>query len=252
MSDISSSPSLDSPESLRAASLQGLRDGFGVPAIAIFSSMAGFAAIAREAGFDLSQSVMTTALVWGLPGQVAMASLYLAGSSALVIFTAVALANFRMMLMVTSTMEILGLKQTSMGFMRKFFLMHFLAITTWVQLGHVQMNYTPPQLLRYYKTFVVMIYGAGLTGTILGYFLSDVVPIKVVQVVLVLTPLYILMMVINARLKANRYAVVVGGVLCPLCYPLMGEWAILFGGIFGGTLVLLATYKQSKDGSDAQ
>lgn len=200
--------------------------------------MAGFAALAREAGFDVTQAVATAALVWGMPGQVAMASLHLAGASALVIFTAVALANFRMLLMVVSGMDMMGLRDSSLGFLRKFLMMHMLAITSWVQLGHVQPLYTPRQLRAYFLAFGGMIYGFGLSGAVFGYYLSEWVSDEVLRAVLVVTPLYILLMVINARVLAHRYAAVLGGVLCPLSYPLIGEWGILFGGIAGGTLVI--------------
>ncbi|MCE2517127.1 MAG: AzlC family ABC transporter permease, partial [Alphaproteobacteria bacterium] len=133
------------------------KDSFGVPAVSIFASMAGFAALSREAGFDVTQAVATSALVWGMPGQVAMASLHLAGASALVIFTAVALANFRMLLMVVSGMDMMGLRDSSMGTLRKFLMMHMLAITSWVQLGHVQPLFTPSQLQRYFLAFGGMI-----------------------------------------------------------------------------------------------
>jgi predicted branched-subunit amino acid permease len=38
--------------------------------------MLGFASIAREAGFDVWMTMVTTATVFGMPGQVAFASLW--------------------------------------------------------------------------------------------------------------------------------------------------------------------------------
>ena len=87
---------------------EGMRCALGIPGVSIFGTMLGFAAIAREAGFDLSMTLATTFLVWGMPGQVAMVTLHAAGASALVIFTAVALANMRMLLMTVSGMAIMG------------------------------------------------------------------------------------------------------------------------------------------------
>ena len=53
------------------------------------------------------------------------------------------------------------------------------------------------------------------------------------------TPIYILLLIMNARQKANLLAVVLGGVLSPLLFPLIQEWAILVAGIIGGTLASL-------------
>ena len=50
-------------------------DALRAPAYALGATMAGFATIAREAGFDVWMAVTTSALVWGMPGQVVFASL---------------------------------------------------------------------------------------------------------------------------------------------------------------------------------
>ena len=50
--------------------------------------------------FYFEHVLITTLTVWGMPGQVALVSLYASGASLTVIFLAVALANMRMMLMV--------------------------------------------------------------------------------------------------------------------------------------------------------
>ena len=55
---------------------RGVVDAINIPGFALGSTMTGFAVIAKEAGFDFWMVVATTASVWGLPGQVAFASLY--------------------------------------------------------------------------------------------------------------------------------------------------------------------------------
>ena len=61
-------------------------DALRAPAYALGATMAGFATIAREAGFDVWMTISTSVLVWGMPGQVAFASLFSAGSSLFIIF----------------------------------------------------------------------------------------------------------------------------------------------------------------------
>ena len=97
---------LTAPQMRRIAALDALR----APAYALGATMAGFATIAREAGFDVWMAVTTSALIWGMPGQVAFASLYSAGASLFVIFIAVTLANMRMLLMVVSAADMMHLK----------------------------------------------------------------------------------------------------------------------------------------------
>ena len=83
------------------------------------------------------------------------------------------------------------------------------------------------------------IFAFGILGTIFGFFLSDLLPPDILRVVIFITPIYILLLIINARQKANRLAVLIGGVLSPVFFPFAGEWAILIAGILGGSLASL-------------
>ena len=73
----------------------------------------------------------------------------------------------------------------------------------------------------------------------MGFFLTDLLPPELLRVVIFVTPIYILLLIINARQKANRLAVVFGGALSPVFFPFVGEWAILLAGLIGGTLASL-------------
>ena len=214
----------------------GVSDAINVPGFALFSTMVGFSTIAKEAGFDIWQVSVTTLTVWGMPGQVAFASLYASGASLIIIFLAVSLANMRMMLMVISGYNILGLHQHKLPFWKKMCLMHIMAITSWAQIGRSKENYPQALLLPYYVGFSITIYVFGLTGTILGYFIDYFVTTEVLRVITFMTPLYILLLVISSKDSLNRLAVVLGGIIIPIIYPVFFDWSILIGGVAGGTL----------------
>ena len=214
----------------------GVSDAINVPGFALFSTMVGFSTIAKEAGFDIWQVSATTLTVWGMPGQVAFASLYASGASLIIIFLAVSLANMRMMLMVISGYNILGLHQHKLPFWKKMCLMHIMAITSWAQIGRSKENYPHNSLLSYYVGFSITIYVFGLTGTILGYFIDHFVTTEVLRVITFMTPLYILLLVISSKDSLNRLAVVLGGIIIPIIYPVFFDWSILIGGVAGGTL----------------
>ena len=57
-----------------AAARQGAREAFGVPAIVLGASFLGFGALVREAGLSPWHGLLSTALGWALPGQVAPAA----------------------------------------------------------------------------------------------------------------------------------------------------------------------------------
>ena len=57
------------------AVLAGIRNAFGLPALLLFSAMTGFGSFAQEQGLSLYMSMLSTILIWGLPGQVVHAIL---------------------------------------------------------------------------------------------------------------------------------------------------------------------------------
>ena len=226
---------LDARQTRRNAMIDALR----APCYALCIPMAGFSTIARESGFDFMMALITSLGVWGMPGQVAFASLYSAGASLFIIFVAVSLANMRMLLMVISAADIMHLKSHDLPVWKRVFWMQFLAITAWAQLSFIQQKYPSHLLLAYYQGFSMTIYTFGILGTVVGFFLTDLLPPELLRVVIFVTPIYILLLIMNARQKANRLAVVFGGGLSPLFFPFVGEWAILLAGLIGGTLASL-------------
>jgi hypothetical protein len=145
----------------------------------------------------------------------------------------------RMMLMVVSTVDLIGFRRHGTALIKQIFLMHFLAITTWLQLSVVRGKVADRAMVIYFMAFALPLFVIGMTGTVLGFYLVDIVPPLLLKSIVFTTPLYILMMVAKIRIQLFRYAGVVGGALAPLLYPLIGEWAILTAGIVGGTLVML-------------
>ena len=130
--------------SVRNIHITGILDAANVPGIALGSTMMGFAAIARESGFDFWMTFFTSLSVWGMPGQVAFVSLYATGASMFLMFVAVALANMRMMLMVISGSDILRLSESGLPLWKRVLMMHLLAITSWAQISYKQNQYSPP------------------------------------------------------------------------------------------------------------
>ena len=96
--------------------------------------------------------------------------------------------------------------------------------------------------MPYFQGFSLTLFAFGMFGTVFGYFLPDMVPPDLLQIIIFITPIYIFLLIATARQKANRLAVLFGGVLCPLLYPKAGEWSILLAGMIGGTLAHLIGY----------
>lgn len=226
----------------------GMLDGLGVPAVALFATMAGFGAISRESGLDVFVTLASTLFIWGMPGQVAFVDLYAVGASGAVIFTAVALANLRMLPMTVSGLPMMRLKDHGIGLFGRVGIAHLLAVTGWAQLTAAQSKVPPAGILPYYLGFVSIIYIAASAGTIFGYYLSDLVPDPVIRVAIFATPVYLLLLVGSARQWGNRVAVILGAMLGPLTYPVLGDWCIMAAGLGGGTMAVLAARYRASGG----
>ena len=164
---------------------RGALDALALPALALGCTMLGFGAIAREAGFDFWMTTFTTLSVWGMPGQIAFVGLYATGSSMFLMVIAVALANMRMMLMVISGANMLNLKEYNLPFYQRLLIVHFMAITNWSQLSYKQSVYQPSQLLTYYKGFSTVVFFCGMTGTMAGFFLDELLPHHILRLVFI-------------------------------------------------------------------
>ena len=67
---------------------------------------------------------------------------------------------------------------------------------------------------------------------------------KFLRILIFITPLYILLLVVNSKDNINRSAVYTGGALAIIFYPLVGTWSILISGILGGSLATYIFYKK--------
>ena len=214
----------------------GILHAIHVPGFALFCTMVGFSVLAKDAGLNLGIVLTTTLAVWGMPGQVAFASLYATGASLALIFFAVALANMRMMLMVISGYNILRFDLHHLPFWKKVFLMHIMAVTSWAQLSSMKDKCPPIFILSYYIGFSITIYIFGFLGTLVGFFIDHLVDDGILLVITFMTPLYILLLIISSRDNLNRSSVLLGGTLVPVLYPFFLEWSILIGGFIAGSI----------------
>lgn len=225
--------------SARAARRAGVLAGLGVPGCALFLTMTGFGAIARESGLTAWMALASTAFVWGMPGQVAFAELYTAGAGALVIFVAVALANLRMLPMTVVGLPMMALERHGLGFAGRCLVAHFLSVTGWAQLTDAERRFPRMAVFPYYTGFVAVLYSMACSGTVFGFYLSDMVPATVAMLAIYITPLYLFLLVSNARRVTNQWAVGLGAAVGPACYPLIGDWSIMAAGLIAGSAAML-------------
>ncbi len=213
---------------------QAARDAFGFPAIMLLAGMTGFGSLAMESGFNLGMALGTTAGIWGLPGQLALAEMHAAGVSALFVILAVSLANARFFPMAVSFIPLMRGGVRHYGWM--YALVQLLSINSWAaglnRFPEIAMSQRP----RYFVAFAGICMSAGLLGTALGYYGVGAMAPPAALGLIFLNPLFFAVLLAGTRLGPAIGAMLIGAPLGPVFHWLSPEWGLLATGLVGGTL----------------
>lgn len=208
----------------------------------MFLQMASFAALARELQWSFSEILLSTYLIWGLPGQLAMVDMTASGASWLAVFMAVAMANARMAAMTVSAIPLLPYKSYCIRLLAA----QVMGITLWMytreQLAQMAMTIRGP---RYIGFASLMLLVAGF-GCVLGYFSHESLPPILYQLLVFLGPVFLLMLISAARMKEHRLTALLAGIFCFLSTPLTGTWAVIISGLLIGSLGYLMAGRQKE------
>lgn len=210
------------------------RDALGFPAIMLLASMTGFGSLARESGLTLGMALSTTAGIWGLPGQVALAEMHAAGVSAVFVILAVSLANARFFPMAVSFIPLMRGGVRRYGWM--FALVQLLSINSWAAGLKRFPDLDVSQRPRYYVAFAAICMTAGLFGTALGYYGIGAMSRPAALGLIFLNPLFFAVLLAGTRLGPAVSAMLIGIPLGPLFHWLSPEWGLLATGLVGGSL----------------
>lgn len=208
-----------------------------VPALVLVVSLIGFGSLCRQSGLSIDFALISTAVMWALPGQIAFVELHSAGNAYLAIVLAVAMANARFFPMTATLMPLLrpGVRRKSWLYV----LAHLVSFNSWV--WTLRRSPELPVLARapYYVAFVAVSFVAGMTGVALGYVLAGVAPPSVALGLVFLNVTYFVLMLSDARRLPALLAVIAGAIGGPLLHLVSSDWGLLITGVVGGTLAFL-------------
>lgn len=218
----------------RAAFFEGVRHGLAVPSIVVFATMLGFGSLAHANGFSALEAVLSTALVWAMPGQVAMADLKASGADLFVILLAVSMASVRFFPMATI---LVGTFRRVAGHpAKRLLLAHLMSASTW-PMGMAAAQRMPiDSAMAYYWPVGGLCITMGCIGTLAGYWLSADMP-QVVRLTLVfLNVVFLALLFALNRDRLVILAVAAGAVLGPPLHALEPNYGVILTGLIGGTL----------------
>lgn len=236
-----SDPGLQAPAWTRGATQrQALLRGAGtacvsVPTAVVFATAIGYGALARDAGFDLAQTVFIAGTIFALPGQVVLVQQAAAGATLLAAALAVMLTSVRFLPMTVALLP--WLRHGPRKQIKEYLLSHFMAITVWLE-SRRWLPILPPHLrMGFFAGFAMMIYVGNTSAAALGYVAAATVPAPLAAGLVFLTPLYFGMsLLLTAVQWPFAVAVAVGALVGPFAYVYAPGFDLALSGIIGGTV----------------
>lgn len=216
---------------------KALLDSIALPFFILFTTMIGFGTLARGAGFSPEMAWISTLLIWGLPGQLAMVDLTASGQGLIAIVVACSLANARFLPMVVVFLPWINYGKLGMG--RALLASQMLSINSWaVSLKNFPLIERDWRRL-YYFAFAASIVFAAVAGTLVGYHGVGIVPDWVVLGFIFTSPLFFALVLSSATDRAIRFSMLFGCLLIPLASEWMPSVDLLVTGVVGGSLGFL-------------
>ncbi len=213
---------------------KAILDSLSLPVFILLTTMMGFGSLAHNAGFSPELSALATALIWGLPGQLAMVELTTTGQGLVAIVFACSLANARFFPMVVSFIPSMTRDRSS--FPKLVLYAQLLSINSWAvclrKFPEIDSDYR--QL--YFMVFAISILTAAIVGTLLGYYASAVLPDAFVLGLIFLSPLFFALILSAVPKAGERASLILGCLIVSLVHQYFPSVDLLITGVVGGSL----------------
>jgi len=211
----------------------GIVDAFRMPVWVVGPSMAGFGSLARDSGVSFGVAAVSTASVWGLPGQVAFVELFAVGAPVLAIIVASSMANMRFLPM---SISMLPLLRSDKGAWRwRYLLVALMSVNTWALTLRHGPEMEEAHRGSYFTGLSTICVVVGVVATGIGYYLAGTLPFYITVTLIFLNIMYFTFMFAGVRQRNCLLALIIGAVLGPLFHLISPEWGLPFCGVIAGT-----------------
>ncbi len=213
---------------------KAILDSLSLPVFILLTTMMGFGSLAQSVGFSPEMSALATALIWGLPGQLAMVELTTTGQDLVAIIFACSLANARFFPMVVSFIPSMTRDRSS--FPKLALYAQLLSINSWAVCLRKFPEIDPDYRQLYFMVFAISILTAAIVGTLLGYYASAVLPDAFVLGLIFLSPLFFALILSAVPKAGERASLILGCLVVPLAHWYFPSFDLLITGVVGGSL----------------
>jgi len=222
----------------RSAVLQGAREAAGVPAAVLVAGYIGFGALASGHGLALPAVVASTVAVWALPAQLILVEMHTVGAPLLVTVVAAMLSSARFLPMTLTLMPMM--RHARHRGWQYFVAAQLLSLTGWAMAMTRFPDIAAQRRLPWFFGFTLVCIAASGAATALGYAVADAItPLIKIGLVFLAPTYYLLILLGSVRERATAYALACGAAAGPIAFVYAPQWAVLIGGLAGGTLAYL-------------
>ena len=118
--------------------------------------------------------------------------------------------------------------------------------TTWVHILATSDQVPLEMRRRYFVAFSITVLMAALSGAVVGYFGVRSLPKALQPTLLLLTPLYLVLIMLSVRRLSSYLAFAAGAVAVPALMTWSMEWGLAIGGLGAGTVGFLLAGEHKK------
>ena len=205
------------------------------PAIALGCCFVAIGALLKNIGFNIHESILSTMLIYALPGSLVMAESILIGASLLSIFIAVWFVNARLYPMAVSLFPLM--MHDDQPKWKYYLSCHFIAVSAWLIMKSNYEKIEKKDRVDFWIGIGSATWSVAVLATILGFYLSDYLNKDMLMGLAILNPIYFTCMMVGAMKTIQvTLSVILGTVLGPIFYFISPEWSILLGGLLAGSL----------------
>ena len=212
------------------------------PAIALACCFVAIGALLKNVGFNIHESVLSTLLIYALPGSLVMAESILIGASLLSIFIAVWFVNVRLYPMAVSLFPLM--MDDSQPKWKYYLSCHFIAVSAWLIMKSNYETVEKKDRVDFWIGIGSATLSVSILATIIGFYLADYLNKDMLMGLAILNPIYFTCMMVGAMKTLQiTLSVILGAILGPVFYFFSPEWSILLGGLIGGSVAYLVGEK---------
>lgn len=217
----------------RRAFRGGVAAAFRMPVWVVSASMMGFGSLARDSGVSFGVAVVSTATIWGLPGQIAFVEMFAVGAPVLAIVVASSMANMRFLPMSISMLPLFRADKAAWRW--RYLFVAMMSVNTWAMTLRFAPGMPEQHRAPYYTGLSTTCMIVGVLSTGLGYYLAGTFPFYITVSLIFLNIMYFTFLFASVRQRNCLLALMIGAALGPLFHLISPEWGLPFCGVIAGT-----------------